>query len=383
MRIFDSILKQECLGIHFDTYEHPVAVLLSLSKTGDLLLGEELVGATAIKDFIVANPYIPIAVSIESEEIVYSWAEEELNSSNVMEILTQDVPGLNAEDFLISFCGTLYGFARKGRISEQTALLSDHLDNIVTLGFGPIPAYNLKKALENVQQMDGSVGSYVFATNHFERQSVRGLELQGLMVSEDIVQSFLVAFAYFQSSMEIVGYPFHENKENLQYGRLLQKLFKPAGIGLLVVLLVNTGLFLLLNDKHRILNEKSILMQNLNNRRGELSVYVQENEAILKIGGSGSEYAMIGDEIGTTIPYSITLTNLDISPRSSERRSRNTYLTDRVLLVGYTTNLSEFAVWVNRLEEIDWVQRIGSQRLTDTGGMTKFEITLYRDVEES
>ena len=180
-----------------------------------------------------------------------------------------------------------------------------------------------------------------------------------------------------------MGYPFAKNDENLWYGMLLNKLWKPVLFSILALLMVNSALFLHFNSLNQELNEQSVLMQNLSDRRATLASYIEQNRQIARLGERESAFAIISDQIGATVPAAVTMEQLVLSPQSADRRAESAYQKEKVLLQGITTDLKAFSLWVNRLEGMPWVSRVASQKLTETNGVTRFELALIRHVEES
>ena len=185
MKVVKRLIGQRCLGIEINARGELMGLQVLVDKKDNVVLGEELTGMNEIQAFLDEHPLTPIALSVSSDEIIYSRTDQQLDDQSMSDLLRQEVPSFDPEDFLICYLDGFYGFARKEAISEHTSALSAYADQVVLLGFGPIPAYNLALTLREETSDRLTVGSYQFDLNDTDVQEItpQDLEVGGLTVA--------------------------------------------------------------------------------------------------------------------------------------------------------------------------------------------------------
>lgn len=214
---------------------------------------------------------------------------------------------------------------------EQTICLENEVLNIATLEFSETTQNNKyivdDKTLNTMELLAFSTAlSYYVIPNHIN-------------IQEDI---------------------FQQAKKDISYQTLFNQLKLKIPIFLFFILLVNALFFIQLNNKNEVLrqqyNQNTTTLAQLDTLKEE----VEKKKYFLKQSKwlQQSKISYIADQIGASLPSSITLISLNIFPATMIKKNNvKDYQFDKnILIKGNAKNLTELNQWKQKLHNHKWIK---------------------------
>lgn len=214
---------------------------------------------------------------------------------------------------------------------EQTICLENEVLNIATLEFSETTQNNKyivdDKTLNTMELLAFSTAlSYYVIPNHIN-------------IQEDI---------------------FQQAKKDISYQALFNQLKLKIPIFLFFILLVNALFFIQLNNKNEVLrqqyNQNTTTLAQLDTLKKE----VEKKKYFLKQSKwlQQSKISYIADQIGASLPSSITLISLNIFPATMIKKNNvKDYQFDKnILIKGNAKNLTELNQWKQKLHNHKWIK---------------------------
>ncbi len=269
-----------------------------------------------------------------------------------------------------------FAFARMDYLRTLVQRFKDEGFPVIHIGLSIIPSLTLMPFLKHHGYQEPVIGRFKIGDQS--------------MVEADAIERFDLDSQYFDSN-EIYAYSgiahyLSQGIERLQLWEYLNYIHQRWSRRLLVwlpallfvLLLINSFVFLFLDEKTKELNEimsgnEIVYKETMENRQK-----IERYKMILNVTSERS-ISHILDDIGKTVPKGMNLTELIVFPSRISRRDNELSFDDNTILIrGEFRDATTYSNWLYELETVKWVSDISDQVLDHDTKEKKyrFKITL-------
>lgn len=348
-------------NINSDGSKHIVALELELIKN-ELNINDkqffndenELLGSL--------DKSIPVSINLSGKGVL----TKKTNGNSIQQLL----PNIKLDEFYIQETTHLVTVTRKDEVDKILQSFKESGVDVIGVSLNGLTIENINSLLDLNQEVNGNLFLYKFDNNEIvDVINAKNLENQTLKLgSENIEIKYLVAYSLaFQNILNVVD-NIHINSGDLSLleDEYLQKqLFKKGGFGalvlVLIVLLINFFIFNTLRDENQQLSTQLGMYEGQIKKIESLKKEVEsKNKFLTKTGWlNSSRTSFYADQIGVTVPKSITLTELNINPRDkkeSKKQKEDVFITNAIHVSGNCRSSLEINKWIKELKNLDWVE---------------------------
>lgn len=205
-------------------------------------------------------------------------------------------------------------------------------------------------------------------------------------VSSTFLLPYCIGLQHFISSFGIPGLELPELGQaqyELAHKQLSGILIKAVPIGLLILLLINFGLYSYYQQENARLEiaygKAKHKLELLNELNADLKL---KKELFSSIGSIGSIHLpYFADQIGANLVEGIQLSRLSLSPLDQKELDNNRtwmFQSGSIQIAGFCPGTAELNAWISRMDTLNWVKSIDypkfSRNITDNRG--EFEVTI-------
>ena len=305
--------------------------------------------------------------------------------------LKHALPTINEDDFYYQVYDcenylfiTLIRRTMLNNVLEQIEKMKWQIDQIY---LGDLTAFSIANILEqntiqcNSSKLEIQNGNVYQVQPSIEKEQYL---LDGKNILNSSVTSLGSGFIYFSQAdlfSPINCERLIQNKENLQYGRLLNKI----GFGSLAVLL----LLLLFNQfvQSHYLEREVLLTEILSNtasERKQLSVSkieLEEKRKLLQSTGlfNPIKLSFYADQLGKEVPTEIILKDLAINPLEGKKTTEGEkaeFSLGTIQIKGSTSNTAVLNAWVKKVKSYSWSKEVTIDHYNQSGQQIEAEFIL-------
>ena len=280
-----------------------------------------------------------------------------------------------------------YGLLRNSNYND---LLQDLLSNkikIADLYFGPTIVCVLKdyfktkfNILEYSYDFTESGGELI--ERRIDNQELESSYLEDFQLEANFIPGYASGFHWFLQSEDIETLQVNEiDKEEIFYESAFNRVGKYMLIFFFVSLLISYFLVLWLGYKNSELAYEKIYSSKSIEMSKKLSEELKEKIDILNATGMVSEnyFVYYVDEIVSTVPTQVKLTDLVINPLKEEIKERKKveFVSKNIFVKGLSTSDSSFNNWITMLKTKTWIKTLKVKSVDkDKYGMVLFELNI-------
>lgn len=331
----------------------------------------------------------PLVLVFNSSKVLLRKIPE-AKYANAEQWVTQAFPNLDLENFHFQVLGSkdikVVSICKKTEITDLLNKLGGKgiVPSSISIGIS-----ELSNTLPYLNfPVQGS--SFTIAKDDDEELEIRNpgnmdngkIDLNGLILSNSSLLSFSGILATLNNSHGPSN--LFAINQSLEYGFKNRKLFNlglQIGLSsLLAILLLNFVLFSHYRSKMADLHLISSLenQSTLLNQTKERIAY-KESKLNTLINNSNSKVTYYLDAIGSSLPASILLDELDYQPllKPVQKDKSIETIQNTIVVSGLTNNKDEFTFWANILEKMSWVKTVEIQNLEFvTNNLDRFTIKI-------
>ncbi|AOW20763.1 hypothetical protein [Urechidicola croceus] len=372
------LLRKLTYGNQYCAVEHAIENgqgcyhLLQLSYRKNSL---ETVFSASFSDFKKLISSIPkeqhVFLIINNNKVL----SKNLESSNDLENgVKLAFPNINSSDFTIEMhTNTNQSFISICRNNDVQSILVRYKKNgIQILGFSigntqisnVIPYVNQQTIYTSNSRVDlkDSVISTITKVNEIP---VENYNLNDLIISSKNLLSFSGILKVISNSEQTISNfenQLYQLKEDFKQKRLFSNSLK-FGLGLLFgLLLVNFLVFSNYRTKINALSNEQQVNENYKENLLQLNKNIERKRNVVKdiTSVSSSKISFYLDEIGTSIPNSILLTQLYLQPilKTIKKENEILFSANTIVVKGKSYKSHDFSDWINLLENKKWIEKI-------------------------
>lgn len=380
-KIESRLLKKSVLSVGYSDI-HGVNGLLVKIVQNNLQIVQTIAGAEKLTDFLKEHPEVPVTLGIDTAAVLFSNTEELVTAESYQAAFQDFVPGGVESQFLIQFRNSCLTIIRNSSIDaiEKELTLEGRIVNVSLL---PVSGFYLADFLRK-EEPDVHLDRFAYSV-HEESESVSVthvneaiVEIEGEKISPAQIVPLVSVVDYINASASKTGdAKWDRQYRDFLFRRLFQLSRMPIMGFFLVVLLVNSYLFITGDEKLQAIREQTVYSNQVNEQIRKADEYLAAHKDIRKELSGQPYFSIICDQIGTLTPRNVNLTTLSLHPQVKSRLSKNTFEEDIVSIAGETQEPMHYINWLEQLKSQNWVKAIESQKYeTDPSGLGHFEITL-------
>ncbi|MEQ8580628.1 MAG: hypothetical protein RIC30_13720 [Marinoscillum sp.] len=360
---------------------------MSRDSRGEIHFKDELSGLDAIVEFIKKRPTLAVSLAIYSDDVLFGVHLTDIEEDNIYSILGDEVFHGELDDFLVTFRGELYAFARKREIKEILQSMEGFGDQIIGLNLGPVNELLMARYKQEKEGEILQVGCFQFDLGlspfTVEVRPPQDMTLDNRIIERVYVPAFCAALNALTGSVKLVGASeINSSIRDLPFKRFYLNARLPILITLLLLFLCNALFFVYLNDRNLEFRDHSAMIQGLAGKQGALQKYVDQNKELIE-GRSELHVAALCDMIGSSVPRAIELDRIAIRPRQTKKKDPEQRMIE-VVIEGQAGDPTDYARWVDNVRQMSWVSSVAYQQYNRSDeDMTKgnFRLILLRNVE--
>lgn len=376
------LLRTEILGIGFSD-SHEVSAIRVLVKNNQLTITSRVNGAQEVNELITQNPGLPVALCVDTSDVLFVATEEPITDANVSTMFADFVPGGNQAQFLMEYETRCLSLARVSALEAVQRELG-LADRVVNLCLMPAAAQYLVQYLRSGEEVVHLHRfRYEFSSDQYrvERADLnpKTLQIEGEQVSPDQVLPLVAILNYLNSPTKKVGDGlWRTNYTDFLFRRLYTIGRMPVLAVFLVVFLINSFLFIRWDQELQLAKEQAATSSQLVEQIRKADEFLGAHEAISRELKGRLYFSIISDQLGALNTRHITLTAISIHPISKSLKIRNTFEKDVLVVEGQTQNPMHFIEWLDELKKQGWVAEIISQKYVNEpmNELGKFELKI-------
>lgn len=275
---------------------------------------------------------------------------------------------------------------RKEYVKLQLELFAKAKWSVVgfTLGFSAVSLLtdelndlSIPGSRQNIEIADNKVNVFGPGSNNSVKLQIADVHIDSkFVVALSGLSGYQVPYIGFGN----VGDSNHGLKKSHGEKRFFSNGIKVGAAILFLLLLINAAAFSYYYKKQQNLTEQAQLASSQKNLYTSKLEEVQKKEAMVAniLDNTGSKSSLYINRIVNTLPESISLSNIKYQPIEGAIRVNREieYFEKRMVLAGITNNNSEFSNWMNRLESLEFVDRVEVTGFGDNSGATSFELNV-------
>ncbi len=376
------LLRTEILGIGFSD-SHEVSAICVRVKNNQLTITSRVKGAQEVSDLLTQNPGLPVALCVDTSDVLFMTSEEPITEANVSAMFADFVPGGNPTQFLMEYdprCLTLARVAALEAVQRELGLA----DQVVNLCLMPVAARYLVQYLRSGEEVVHLHRfRYEFTGDQYrvERADLNPdtLVIEGEQVSPDQVLPLVAILNYLNSPTKKAGDGlWRTNYSDFLFRKLYTVARMPVLAVFLLVFLINSFLFIRWDQNLQLAKEQAATSSQLVEQIRKTDEFLSTHEAISRELRGRLYFSIISDQLGALNTRPITLTAISIHPLSRSLKTRNTFEKDVLVVEGQTQNPMHFIDWLDEVKKQGWVTEIISQKYVNEpmNELGKFELKI-------
>lgn len=375
----------QVIGIFKDSNEDRYD-LLTVKKSKnklDILVNKSFSNFELLQEKI--NLKIPTIINIDGKGVLNKKIDLK-NESDVTWQKNLDLKSIyytsysNDEVIHMSFC-------RNNFIEEYTNVFNKKGIQIIDVYIGSFLSVLLEDSLNENKIISGNLNldienKKIISFSKLEINAEKKYAIGDDSYTNYSIPLFSIAINYFVDNESISKTQWiNNNVEELVY----RKTFNTFGIiiliGFFITLFISYFLIQFYSSKNAELNVQNVYSNKSYQQIVALEKQKQEKEKIIKESGFLSEKFLTyySYQILNSIPNSISLSELNISPLTKEIKSNEKVevISGTIIVSGQTINEEEFNRWLKELKTFDWIIKFEIERLNkDKKSNTKFELKI-------
>ncbi len=394
--MFDKLLTYAKFSSLFCGVEHTskdgeevINVLLLKKKKNEFLVEQSLKSNTAqeLKEHIPKNQHLFLIVN--TDQVLSKTLDGVYNEQKA---IAEAFPNLNSKDFYYEICNTstntFVSISRKEYIDDLLELYKTQVFNCIGFSLGNLAIAQLKN-IADVNYLETSNSGVTFVENEIEAiknvsfKNETEYNLNGLNLTNSSILPLAGIISYY-TQQTFTDSNFSELSTVLFSDFIQQRIFKvglTSGLTLLFIsLLVSFLFFSSYNADINTISSELELNKTYKNSLLQVTDQVNKKERLVTdFSLSSSKVSWYLDQLGCTLPSSITLTDLQYQPLEKSIKKEKQILTEEntILIKGVSTINENFSNWMNLLEKLDWIDKATIKDYgTDKKSTTEFELEL-------
>ncbi|HHC81161.1 MAG TPA: hypothetical protein ENK46_14870 [Flavobacteriia bacterium] len=367
--------------------------LVLAKKKGELLLENtlEVTSIEALKEQLAAKQHLFLIIN--TEQVLCKELDGIYESSKAVGMA---FPNVVLDDFfyelLVTDNHTYVAICRKDVIENIIKTYHENQFRIIGFSLGNVVASQLVGFVKN-RLLKTSNG--VISFNHqkitgihlSEQASKEKYTINGLQISSNEVLPLSGILAYFTKRKTAIS-NFSEYINALYIDFKSRRIFEVGlrvGLGLIFTsLLVSFLFFSYYASKIAVLESELALNKTQRKALLSLTESVQKKEGLItRFSATSSKASWYLDQLGASVPTSVSLSELRFQPLVKKIGSTTTENTEVVVehnaiyLKGTTTDNNNFSSWIESLEQQNWIDKITIQHYGSKKKMTSaFELLI-------
>ncbi len=334
---------------------------------------------TEITKDIVDKFDCPVIISITGKGIIHKKVNDlSLSDDN---LLNQAIPNINASEFYFQkyynhLNAGYISIIRKNQLDKILSLFKDNRISVLELYLGPFIFSNFKPYIslgdgeymvsEYVMEYQNTLLDNIRVYSHDDQPINQEYKIDGDNISHKHVLAYSASISLisidhlyqFKHNINLVGESILEYKYEQYYKKGL--LFSLSVV--FIILLINFTFYSVLFDKNKILIEhKSVVDTDVKKIQEQKNNIVKSRDFLNKIGWEKrTRLSPFIDDIASTIPTTILLTELTIHPiNKSNLNSEQTEFKQNIININGNCNLpTDLNLWINDLKDKSWIKGV-------------------------
>lgn len=280
-----------------------------------------------------------------------------------------------------------YGLLRNSNYDDLLHELLSHKLKIADLYFGPTVVCVLKDYFKTKFQIyeycfDFTNSGDELMERRIEAQELESSYLDDFQLEPNFVPGYAAGFHWFIQTEDIETLQANKiEKEEIFYESAFNRVGKYTLVFFFISLLISYFLVLWLGYKNSELTYEKIYSSKSIEMSKKLSEELKEKIEILNATGMVSEnyFVYYIDEIVSTVPKQIKLTDLQINPLKEEIKERKkvAFISKNIFVKGVSSSDSAFNSWITMLKTKPWIKILKVKSVDkDKYGMVLFELNI-------
>lgn len=394
--MLDKLLTYAKFGTLFCGVEHTffdhkeeINVLLLKKKRDEFLLKEKIKCESVheLNGRLQKDQHLYLIIS--SDKILSKTLEGVFTGKNA---IAEAFPNLNSNDFYYEVYNTtqktFVSIGRKEYITNFLASYKKQHLNVVGFSLGNLIVSQFKD-IAQYNHLETSHSRIVFEDNEVEsiepltKVSNKEYTLNGLHISNFSVLPLAGIIAYY-TQRTFTDSNFENESIRLLSHFKQQRIFKvglTSGLAFIFISLLVS--FLFFNSYNSTINSVTAeleLNKTYKNSLLELTEEVRKKERLVTdYSLSHSKVSWYLDQLGSSLPTSITLTVLNYQPQLKNIKKGKQVLIDEntIVIKGVSTINEDFSNWMSQLEKSEWIEKATIKDYgTHKKSTTEFELEL-------
>jgi Tfp pilus assembly protein PilN len=370
-----QLLYQSVLSVHWHEDENGIQLQsLICSREGKEVVVEKQLPPYSTLENLVAESGIrlPVVLIISGKGVLQST--NGTSSTSWPDLLHQRLPGADADAFTAHLMQepSILNIIRKDKLRDIIEVFAQYRLTVVAYYLGATPLEVILPLLRIDEYLFAS--PYLLSFKHGAFENIQATTVENTSNSainigeQQLFSHHLLSFAgaisqivaYHPVSFNEVGASGRDAYELNQYSKWLGL----SGLGIIfAALLINFLSYSSANKQLSQVEGELYYSQSLIVKMDSLSSQVTQRQTAL--GDQPirqSQLSKLGDDLGSSVPEGIRIRVLSFFPTQktspTDRSGQISYRDDTLLIRGETHESSLINEWIDKLEQIDWVQDV-------------------------
>lgn len=348
--------------------------LLVLKKQKKELVVEKSSHLNAVSEVTTAIPEkSPLFLVINAENVLSKTIELH---SDPHKAIGEAFPNLKIEDFYYEILNTetqtFVAICRKNDVNQLIEECQHNRLNVVGFSLGNLATSNLAQLIEE-EKISTSNSTIDIVENSISNISVNKSTLEmryninGLEVSNHGILSLAGAIGYYTKRKKTLT-NFNSVNVKLRSDFEQKQLFdiglKASLAVVFILLLVSFLSYSSYASKIDALQSELEMNNTYKNSLLKLSDQVAKKERLVTdYSLASSKASWYLDQIGSSVPGSVLLTDIEFQPLSKplKKDAQVLFSEDRITIKGTSGNSDDFIKWTSNFEQTDWIQTVSIQ----------------------
>ncbi|MGM0528964.1 MAG: hypothetical protein ACQERS_11195 [Bacteroidota bacterium] len=337
---------------------------------------------------------IPINVGIDGKEVL----TRQIDNSDLDEPLQSVLPNASSKDFVVQTTESIWekplvSIIRRSSLITILDILNEKGLFPFSISLGVSPLAVLVKLFSShdsirIPNYTIKVHDSVFSDLIKEENKPTEYNLEGQVLSSEFLLPFSLAMNYYikNNASGLTNPLAIKQKKDYIYKRKLKRTFIKYLVGLFIILLINSFIYLSIRVKYNGINNQILSNKQNVSRIKHLEQLISEKQLLIGINNNNEIelYSFYADRIAHSLISGIILRSMIIFPPSESIRSRGDkipdYISDHILIEGFSSGSIKLNNWILALNQYNWIKDlriINYQDELETGQATfKLELIL-------
>ena len=376
------------LQVHFtaDNVEYSYAIIKLVKKEATLIdSGSCIEDINELSNKLPKG--LPVWIALTGRGIIARKLEAETDKH----LLQQLLPNARKEDFYLSqyrnTTGSWFATAiRKNQADEVLNQLKEEGFPVLGMSVGcmDVTVVTLSGIYTNDEVVCAST-KIIFSNSEptdietVQKPGDTSYSVDNYNLDSKTILPFALALGYFTRQTTSVNENLTLNQDEYIF-RLANKygLFGALGI-VFLLLLINFVAFSGYNSKNNELTEKLTVYQTMFSQRDSLQKEIFLKNKLIEESGltQQSMFSFYADQLASTVPSGITLSELTINPLTEKIKKGNPiHFIQHIYLSGACTNSIVLNDWISSIEMLDWAKDVELINYERSEGNGKFELQI-------